>query len=155
MKNACAQFACRVFLARLANGAIVVLEHPSAMWLWAPLQLHASALQPSVEEIFFEHCHFGARVPPRQSDSPILPKHFQCQTKLDGWARLQFFGSALPTEREHNLESPSPSALPSSFPRRSPGFCAKSTPTTWRALSVQPLGSQVDRWRRFFELLFF
>ena len=40
-ENACAQFACRIFLARLANGAMVVLEHPSASWLWTFVKLQA------------------------------------------------------------------------------------------------------------------
>ena len=40
-ENACAQFACRIFLAGLANGAMVVLEHPSASCLWTFVKLQA------------------------------------------------------------------------------------------------------------------
>ena len=44
---------------------------------------------------------------------------------LDGWARLQVFGSALPTEREHNSES-SPVRAAFFFSSQVPGILCKS-----------------------------
>ena len=59
-----------------------MLEHPSASWLWIFLQPQACALQPNVEAILFDHCQYGDRVLSRQSDSPMLLKHFHFPVQL-------------------------------------------------------------------------
>ena len=98
-------------------------------------------------------CQFGASVPSRQSDSPAPPKHFQCRTRLlTNGPAFESFDLLCRREHEHSRESP-PSALTSFSLRRSPGFCAKAALATWRTLSMQPFGSQADRWRRLIELL--
>ena len=79
-ENACAQFAC--LRAGLANGAIVVFEHPSASWLWTFPEASSLCSSAQRRSETFRPLPIGARVPPRPTDSPMLPKHFQCRTQL-------------------------------------------------------------------------
>ena len=81
-ENACAQFACGIFLCEIgkwsdccvrAPVSLVALDLPEASSLRSSAQRRSETFRP---------LSTGARVHPRQSDSPMLPKHFQCRTEL-------------------------------------------------------------------------
>ena len=91
-ENACAQFACQNFLAGMAGGAIVVLEHPSASLLWTFLEL--VLFSPTSKSYFSTTGSLSTNRFSRDAEAfPVS------DTAPDERARLQVLRSALPAHR--------------------------------------------------------
>ena len=96
--------------------------------------------------MLFDHCQFGARVPPRQSDSPMLPKHFQCRTQLlTKGPAFKALGLLCRREHEHGQES-SPVGSDFLFPSQVAGVCksGSSFPASSQYAAAWLAGGQLE-----------